>query len=253
MSKVYGIIPARMNAYRFPGKPLALINDIPMLQWVYEGADKYNGWDNLIVATCDQEIFSFCENMAWPIMWTDPDCPRAMDRVAEAAQALGVKRDDIVVNIQGDEPMITPDLIKAVIDPIADETTGTTKTVLALPIKTLEEFISPDIVKLVHDVNGRVLYTSRMPIPYCTDGVPDIAKRIGGVFGFTGQSLEWFSKQKQPDLEILESCDSNRICGNGGRQHAAIVPWRPYYSVDRPSDILIVEKALREVTDTVEV
>lgn len=253
MTKVYGIIPARMNAYRFPGKPLASILDKPMLQWVYEGADKFNGWDNLLIATCDQEIFQFCENMSYPVLWTDPDHPRAMDRVAEAARSIGAKRDDIIVNVQGDEPMVTADLIEAVVEPIRSEATGTSKTILAIPIHDEAVFRSHDIVKIVHDINGRVLYTSRAPIPFQDRGVPDCAKRIGGVFGFTGAALEWFSAQKQPDIEIAEACDSNRICGNGGWQKVCAVPYRPYYSVDRPHDILRVEMALENRERIVEV
>ncbi len=240
MSKVYGIIPARMDAYRFPGKPLALILGKPMLQWVYEGANNFNGWDNLIVATCDQEIFQFCENQAYPVMWTSPDCPRAMDRVAEAAAALGVKRDDIVINIQGDEPMVTAGLIDLVVHPLKKDVAS--MTVLAIPIRNEKDFHNPDIVKIVHDYRARVLYTSRAPIPYVEKGVPEIAKRIGGVFGFTGAALEWFKGTKETTLEILESCDSNRICGTGFKQLVCTALEQPYYSVDRPEDILRIEQ-----------
>jgi len=247
MSLIIGIIPARMAAYRFPGKPLALINGRPMLEHVYEGAESFGRWDCLAVATCDEVIADFCRSKGWNVFMTRPDHKRAMDRVAEASHKFNndLPSDAIIVNIQGDEPMVTPDLIEAVVNPIENFPTKYGSTLLAIPIRTEQQFRSPDIVKVVHTDAGRVLYTSRAPIPYMAKGdfEQGVAKRIGGVFGFQHYFLDWFQHTPEHPLEIAESCDSNRICGNGHAQLACTVPYRPYYSVDIPSDIALVEQA----------
>jgi len=246
MSLICGIIPARMAAYRFPGKPLAMIHGKPMIQHVYEAAREYLHWDLLAVATCDEAIQSFCKSKGWNVFMTRSDHPRAMDRVAEAAGKMKWARDDIIVNIQGDEPMLTVDLIEAVVDPIRNFPTKYGATLLAIPIINGSQWVSPHIVKVVHDSFGRVLYTSRQPIPYMRmdQYIEGSAKRIGGIFGFQKYFLDWFADTPEHILEIAEGCDSNRICGNGHFQLACTVPYRPYYSVDVPEDIELVEAAL---------
>ena len=118
-------------------------------------------------------------------------------------------------------------------------------TILAVPIVEEEFFLYPDIVKLVHDVNGDVLYTSRAPIPYAKTFSPALgALRVGGIFGFRLGFLRWFTRTPESPLEKKESCDSNRICDNGFRQRIAPIPYRPYISVDSPEDARRVEEAM---------
>lgn len=239
---VHGWIPARMQAHRFPGKPLALIHGKPMIQWVYERAVRWEGWDTLAVATCDREIADACQKMSIPCDWTRADHTRALDRVAEAAQNAGASANDCIVCVQGDEPMVTVDLIRAVTQAVMDREVD--NTVLCMPIRSIEEMRDPNIVKVVTDSKDFVRYTSRSPIPYCPDDrVPDIAIRIGGMFAWTKAALDGFIATPPHPLELYESCDSNRINGNGRRQKAIRVPWRPYYSVDVPEDIGRVENA----------
>jgi 3-deoxy-manno-octulosonate cytidylyltransferase (CMP-KDO synthetase) len=109
------------------------------------------------------------------------------------------------------------------------------------------QFRNPDIVKLVHDRKGDVLYTSRSPIPYCKSFSPALgARRIGGIFAFRWRHLKRFTALPESPLEIAEACDSNRLIDNGLRQRVAPVPYRPYFSVDSPSDLALVEGAIRD-------
>jgi 3-deoxy-manno-octulosonate cytidylyltransferase (CMP-KDO synthetase) len=241
-----GIVPARMGSSRFPGKPLHPIAGRAMLEHCFYRARFYDGWDALAVATCDQEIFDFCETHNIPVYWTSDTHTRALDRVAEAApMAIGdLQEDDIVVCVQGDEPLLGADVIDAVIAPLEKNNT-VEGTMLAVPIVDEETFTNPDIVKLVHDLKGNVLYTSRAPIPYMKSFSADGgAMRVGGIFGFRWHALEWFTQTPESPLEIAEACDSNRIYDNGRRQVAAPIPYRAYQSVDSPEDVALVEAAL---------
>ncbi len=247
--KIFGFIPARMAASRFPGKPLAMIAGKPMLQHVYERARGCADLDDLAVATCDGEISSFCSRQGYPWIMTSRNHTRAIDRCAEAASGLDLDPDDIVVVVQGDEPLLTPDMIQAVIEPIVSGPPWPVEcTVLAMPIHDEEQFRNSDIVKVVTTSDDRVLYTSREPIPYLKPGIEFSrehgAKRIGGIFAFRKHALDWFVHMDHHFLELAEACDINRICGNGLDQTCVTVPYREYYSVDREEDIARVEEAL---------
>ena len=250
--KIVGIVPARMAASRFPGKPLHPICGRPMIEHCVARARLFPRWDVLALATCDTEIAEYGRRQNWPVIMTADTHTRALDRVAEAARKCGVDLadDDIVVCVQGDEPLLGPDVLEAVIRPLENDP-KIEGTMLAMPIHEEHVFLNPDIVKIVHDLNGDVLYTSRAPVPYCRPGKFSLelgAKRVGGIFGFRWAFLDWFTRTPESNLEKMESCDSNRICDNGRRQRMALVPWRPYISVDSPADIAEVEKAMK--TDT---
>ena len=246
--KIFGFVPARMAASRFPGKPLADIAGRPLLEHCYLRARLYDRWDELFITTCDEEIRAFAEDKDYPVIMTADTHTRALDRVAEAAEicAHDVAEDDIVVCVQGDEPLLGPDMIEAVIKPFDDDP-DVEGTLLAVPITDEETFLNPDMVKLVHDLKGDVLFTSRAPIPYAEEFFPDIgAKRVGGIFGFRWSFLKWFTGLPESPLEIAEQCDSNRIYDNGRRPRIAPAPERPYLSVDSPEDVARVEAVMKE-------
>jgi len=246
--KTIGIIPARMAASRFPGKPLYPILGRAMLEHCFERARFFNNWDVLAVATCDDEIRTFCESKNYPVIMTADTHTRALDRVAEAAEKCGteVEDSDIVICVQGDEPLLGPDMIEAVLKPFQDDDT-VNGTMLSVPIIDEATFLNPDIVKLVHDIKGDVLYTSRSPIPYCKTFSADIgAKRVGGIFAFRWHLLNWFTETPESPLEKSESCDSNRIMDNGFRQRIAPAPSRPYVSVDSFEDVARAEAAMKD-------
>ena len=246
--KIFGFIPARMAASRFPGKPLYPIAGRPMLEHCFERARMFNRWDGLFLATCDEEIRNFGENKAYPVIMTADTHTRALDRVAEAAEKCGedLGDDDIVVCVQGDEPLLGPDVIEAVVRPLEMDH-DINGTMLGVPIVDEALYRNPDIVKIVSDHNGDVMYTSRAPIPYADNFSPELgAMRVGGIFGFRMKFLRWFTETPESPLEIREACDSNRICDNGFKQRVAAVPYRPYFSVDSLADVALVEAALED-------
>jgi len=244
MSKVFGIVPARMAASRFPGKPMHPILGRPMVEHVFLRAAMYKEWSALTLATCDDEIAAFAKAKGISCTTTGAHHTRALDRVAEAAQKLGqeVADEDIVVCVQGDEPMMRPDMINTVIDPLIQdpEKAG---TILAMHIIDKEIWLNPDTVKLVYNASGKVLYTSRAPVPYCKGEFgPDLmARRIYGIFAFRWKYLKMFTEHPETRLEQIEACDSNRILDMSFCQHIAPYPNIPSYSVDSPSDIQLVE------------
>jgi 3-deoxy-manno-octulosonate cytidylyltransferase (CMP-KDO synthetase) len=243
--KVIGVIPARMAASRFPGKPLYPIHGRPMLEHVYRRARMYGGWDQLVLATCDDEIAQFGAARGIPVVMTGSHHSRALDRVAEAVQCLDqpVSDDDFVVCVQGDEPMLRADMIDAVVAPLAAKP-SVPCTVLAIHITDKSQWLNPDIVKVVHNDAGEVLYTSRTPIPYSKHDFSAelMARRIGGIFGFRWAHLQSFTQHQETRLERLEACDSNRILDMPFRQY--IAPYRSVhaFSVDSPADIELVER-----------
>ena len=243
--KIIGVVPARMASSRFPGKPLFPIRGKPMVEHVFARARLFDGWDSLYLATCDPEIAAFGESKGYPVVMTADTHTRALDRVAEAVERCGlaVTGDDIIVCVQGDEPMLRPDMISAVIKPLQDDA-KVEGTILAMEIVDDALFRNPDTVKIVHDRRGDVLYTSRAPVPYCTELTPEVgARRIYGIFGFRWAFLKWFTEQPESPLELVESCDSNRVCDNGRRQRIAPYAYLPSSSVDTPADREVVERA----------
>lgn len=243
--KIIGVIPARMAASRFPGKPLYPICGRAMVEHVYLRAKIYEGWRDLVVATCDEEIEKFATENGMPVIMTGSHHTRALDRVAEAVTRLSqpVADDDVVVCVQGDEPMMRPDMIDAVIQPLLDHA-SIPCTVLAMHITDESLWRNPDTVKIIHNDAGEVLYTSRAPIPYCKGPFSAAlgARRIYGIFAFRWQYLKAFTEHPETRLEKLESCDSNRILDMTFSQY--IAPYRSIksFSVDSPSDIGLVEE-----------
>jgi len=246
VEKIIGIVPARMASSRFPGKPLHKIRGKAMVEHCFRRARMLDEWTGLFLATCDEEIRDFADSQGFPVLMTADTHTRCLDRVAEAVTKCGTPVDetDIVVCVQGDEPMLRPDMIRQVIKPMQDapEVYG---TVLAIHIVDPVQFYDPNIVKIIHDINGDVLYTSRAPVPYCKTFSPELmARRVGGIFGFRWHFLKTFTSLPESPLERVEACDSNRICDNGFRQRIAPYPHVPYFSVDVPADAQKVESAL---------
>jgi len=216
-----------------------------MLEHVYLRARQYIGWDRLVLATCDDEIARFAADKGIPVIMTGSHHTRALDRVAEAAERLeaGVADDDIVVCVQGDEPMLRADMIDAVVAPLL-QTPSIPCTVLAIHITDKSQWLNPDIVKVIHNDAGEVLYTSRVPIPHCKRefSVDLMARRIGGIFAFRWKYLKEFTEHPETRLEQLEACDSNRILDMPFRQFIAPYPSVEAFSVDSPADIELVER-----------
>jgi 3-deoxy-manno-octulosonate cytidylyltransferase (CMP-KDO synthetase) len=242
--KIYGIVPARMDSSRFPGKPLHPICGKPMIEHVFRRAELFQEWDDLSLATCDKPIADFAIAKKIPYIMTSQHHVRCLDRVAEAINnsIKNIAADDIIVCVQGDEPMLHPEMITAVVNAIKDNN-DVSCSMLAMPIIDPEQFYNPDIVKIIHNIKGDVLYTSRSPVPYCKQFNSVIgAKRVSGIFAFHWHFLKIFNALVESPLELHESCDSNRIVDHGYKQRVAPIPYQPYFSVDSPPDIEIVER-----------
>jgi len=247
--KIIGIIPARMAASRFPGKPLFNIIDRPMIAHVWGRAKLYDKWDHLSIATCDQEIVDVANQNDYKYIMTGNHHTRALDRVAEAVTKIEdfeVDDDDIVINVQGDEPMLHPEMFEALIEPMLkhEHIKG---TILGMLIEEEEIWRNPDTVKLIHNDNWEVLYTSRAPIPYNKNefSIELGSRRIYGLFAFRWKYLKLFAAHEETRLEKLEACDSNRILDMDFRQYVAPYPFVRSYSVDNLADINIVEAHIK--------
>lgn len=248
MRKKIGIVPARMKSSRFPGKPLFPICGKPMIEHVYARALKVKSLSHLALATCDREIEDFGISHQWKVVMTSDKHTRCLDRIAEATPKIcpDVKDSDIVICIQGDEPLMHPDMVDKVIATI-ENNPEVECTVLAMDINSEEEFKNKDVVKIVHDLKGDVLYTSRSPIPFCEKFTKDVgAKRIYGILAFTWGFLKKYNSLPESPLEIVESCDSNRIMDNGLKERVTMYKYLPSFAVDSPSDIGKVEKVMKD-------
>lgn len=246
MTKVIGVIPARMGSRRFPGKPLYPILNIPMIEHVFRRAKMYRHWNFFCLSTCDDEIRQYAESISIRVIMTSARHQRALDRVAEAISLseYDVEENDIVVNVQGDEPMMRPDMIDVAIKPILDdpEVFG---SVLALPIIQAEQFNDPNTLKIVHNLKGDILYTSRSPVPFCKEFTPNLGvHRIYGIFAFRWHFLKKFTQLDESPLELNEACDSNRLYDYGYTQRIAKYPYVESFAVDVPEDIQKVENAM---------
>ena len=246
MTKIIGVIPVRMGSSRFPGKPLYKIAGMPMLEHVWHRSMMYPDWDEIFLATCDKEIKEFANSKNIPCIMTSDKHERALDRVAEAIENsdFEISSEDIVLNVQGDEPMMHPNMITATVQPMLDDA-EINGVVLSMPIMDEVQFNDPNALKIIHNIKGDILYTSRAPIPYCKEWSLDIgAKRIYGIFGFRWEFLQKFTKLSESPLEITEACDSNRLYDNGLTQRVALYPYVDSYSVDTIEDVIKVEKFL---------
>ena len=247
--KIIGVVPVRMAASRFPGKPLHPILGKTLLEHVFLRAKMYKNWSSLVVATCDTDIQMFAEAKDYPVIMTGDHHTRALDRVAEAVTLMEEDVDDcdIVVCVQGDEPMIRPDMIDAVVDPLVQDSKKA-GTMLSMHIVDEAIWRNPDTVKVIHNVAGEVLYTSRETIPYCKGefSAALMARRVHGIFAFRWKYLKEFTQHPETYLEQVEACDSNRILDMSFRQYIAPYEAIPSFSVDSPSDIDLVEKHIAD-------
>ena len=230
-----------MGSSRFPGKPLHLINNKPMLEWVYE-ASKKSQIDALFITTPDQEIIDYCKSKNYKCIKTSNKHERCLDRINEAYLKLNKHlKDDLIICMQGDEPLIDPIMINKTIEFHIDKNCDFTVT--ALPINC-DEFQNPNIVKIAYDDNFRTIYTSRSPIPHSKSS-HEASVRIFGLFTLSPIALKSFYELPPSRLEILESCDTNRILGTNLKQYVCIQKEAPQQqSVDNMEDAIKAHKLL---------
>jgi 3-deoxy-manno-octulosonate cytidylyltransferase (CMP-KDO synthetase) len=245
--KILGIIPARFASTRFPGKPLALIAGKPLLQHVVEQCQKAKSLAEVIVATDDARIAAVAEKFCRVAM-TRADHPSGSDRIAEVAERISC---DAIVNIQGDEPLIDPNVIDAVANALAHNEMSTAAT----PIKNLAELDNPNVVKVVVNAAGRALYFSRRTIPYLREAasrpVPEqlaafpFLKHLG-IYGYRRETLLRLVKFPVSPLENAEKLEQLRALENGIGIAVVKVDYDSI-GVDMPEDVARVEKILRKL------
>ncbi|MDQ7816748.1 MAG: 3-deoxy-manno-octulosonate cytidylyltransferase [Melioribacteraceae bacterium] len=241
-----GIIPARLASSRFPDKPLANILGMPMIGHVALRCKMCKDLDEVYIATCDKKIVEYSESIGIKAIMTADTHERASDRTAEALLKIEKKTNqkaDIVVMIQGDEPMVTPEMISASIQPMIESSEINVVNLMA-NINTKEEHEDPNEVKVVVDKNNFALYFSREPIPSRKKSVSEVPmlKQVC-IIPFRRDFLLEYNSMKQTPLEIIESVDMNRILENGLKVKMVFSEFQTY-SVDTPEDLIVVEKLM---------
>ena len=241
--RVIGVIPSRWGSTRFPGKSLYPICGKPLVQWVVEAVQRAKTLDEVLVATDDKRIADAVSGFAKVVM-TRPDHPSGTDRVAEAACPAD---DDIVINIQGDEPLIDPGLVDALATRMENDP-GWAMATAACPIRTMRDLEARTVVKVVLAQDGGALYFSRLPIPCRRDGEPDLAAglylRHLGIYAYRGAFLKRLVREPPCTLEKTESLEQLRALYLGGRI-AVIRTEDQGVGVDTPADVAAVEQILR--------
>lgn len=245
--KISAVIPARYGSTRFEGKPLADILGKPMIQHVYEGVSQSKLIDEIIVATDDERILEVVQGFSGRAVMTSPDHPTGSDRVAEVARKL---KSEIIVNVQGDEPLIKGSIIDKAIRPLLTDKTISISTLMTR-IDEVKDWLNPHIVKVVVDQKDFGLYFSRSPIPFPRDlhlerlesnpfgtkrPLPKRVFKHIGVYAYPRKFLLKLSKMKPTPLEKLEKLEQLRVLENGYRIKLTAVDYEPI-CVDTPDDL----------------
>jgi 3-deoxy-manno-octulosonate cytidylyltransferase (CMP-KDO synthetase) len=238
---VIGVIPARFQSVRLEGKPLALIGGRPMIQHVYERAAQSTLLTDLLVATDDVRIFDAVSAFGGKAVMTSPDHRSGTDRVAEAAADLAA---DVVVNVQGDEPFISPRVIDQLVEPFHSEP-GVEMSTLMRPIDNDRDLVDPNVVKDVADRAGFALYFSRSLIPFPRNGSPETpAFEHIGLYAYTKAFLTEYSRMPPARLEQIEGLEQLRVLENGRRIRVVETHDHLGLSVDTPADLARAEQFL---------
>ena len=239
------IIPARLASTRLPNKPLADIAGLPMIVRVAQRA-ALSGAGQIVVATDAPEVAAACAAHGVRALMTRADHPSGSDRLAEAVEQLGLADDAVVVNVQGDEPLIAPAMIDACATTLAAQPDCVMATV-AHALTDVAEFSNPNVVKLVTDKAGRALYFSRAPIAWWRDGAgaPNQALRHVGLYAYRAGFLRRFPTLAVSPLEQIESLEQLRVLWHGERIAVHVSSERPGPGVDTPDDLERVRRLLQ--------
>lgn len=243
------IIPARFGSTRLPGKPLLMIGDRPLIQWVWQSA-RDSGAASVVVATDDERIRAAAMKFGAECLMTSPRHASGTDRIAEVSRARQWADDDIVVNLQGDEPGMPGEVIARVASALQDDESSDIATAVA-PIQSLREFLDPNCVKALRSEDGQALYFSRAPVPWPRDSVaagqPTSfagAWRHIGVYAYRVRSLLQFAAWPPTPLESTEKLEQLRALEHGMRIHLVRLTESPPAGVDTAADLKRVRATL---------
>lgn len=242
MPKVAIVIPARMASTRFPGKPLEKILGISMIQHIYSRVQMCRNVSSIVIATCDKEIINASKKFGAQAVLTSKKHKRSVDRVAEAVKKIDC---DIVINLQGDEPLVTPEIIDKLITVMIEE-----KEIYCANLVTKigeNQFNDTNTVKIVHDINNNIIYFSREPIPSKSkfSNTQFIKYKQIGIMAFTKEFLIRYNNLTPTPLEEIESVDMLRVVEHGYKIKMVNVEYDGL-GVDIPKDINRVEKLMKK-------
>jgi len=244
------IIPARYASTRLPGKPLVDINGKPMVVHVLERA-RESGAERIIVATDNEEVREAVQAVGGEVCMTRADHQSGTERLAEVVEKCGFSDETVIVNVQGDEPMIPPAIIRQVADNLAARRDVGMAT-LAVPIESAEEAFNPNAVKVVMDAQGYALYFSRATIPWDRDRFAASRETIGdsflrhiGIYGYRASFIRRYVSWQTSPLEQIEMLEQLRVLWYGERIHVDVASVVPGTGVDTPEDLERVRQAMR--------
>lgn len=246
------VIPARYASERLPGKPLIEIAGKPMIQHVYERAVE-SGAVSVVIATDDDRIREAAEKFGAPVCMTAAEYRSGTERIAEAVVALGYEDDDVIVNVQGDEPLIPPAIIQQVAENLLLHENIKVST-LYEPIKDTDELFNPHHVKVVTNKRGFALYFSRAPIPWDREQFPvkknqtlqGEYKRHVGIYAYRASFLQEYMEREVSPLEELEKLEQLRVLWNSGRVHVAQAKESIPIDVNTEDDLKKIRAKLQE-------
>ena len=244
------IIPARYASTRLPGKPLVDINGKPMVVHVLERA-RESGAERIIVATDNEEVMAAVQAVGGEVCMTRADHQSGTERLAEVVEKCGFSDETVIVNVQGDEPMIPPAIIRQVADNLAARRDVGMAT-LAVPIESAEEAFNPNAVKVVMDAQGYALYFSRATIPWDRDRFAASRETIGdsflrhiGIYGYRAGFIRRYVSWQTSPLEQIEMLEQLRVLWYGEKIHVDVASVVPVTGVDTPEDLERVRQAMR--------
>lgn len=243
------IIPARYASTRLPGKPLKDINGKPMIVHVLERA-RESGAERIIVATDNQAVADAVVAAGGEVCMTSPHHQSGTERLAEVIEKCAFSDETVIVNVQGDEPMIPPVIIRQVAENVVTSRAG--MATLAVPVTTAEEAFNPNAVKVVMDAEGYALYFSRAPVPWDRERFMRSRDEIGshflrhiGIYGYRAGFIRRYVSWPASPLEQIEMLEQLRVLWHGEKIHVAVAREVPGVGVDTPEDLERVRQSMR--------
>lgn len=245
--KKIAFIPARYGSTRFPAKPLALIAGKPLIVHVYERVAAAKGLDGVYVATDDERIAEAVAHLGAPVILTKLPAHTGTDRLAEAAAQVGLSATDLIINVQGDQPLVHPQSVEDVMRPFMENYDGSfAMSTLAYAITDPREIHDPKDVKMTFDEQGNALYFSRVAIPFGRDHWQHPVYKHLGVYAYTKAFVDDFNQLKPGVLEEVEKLEQLRVLENGQRIRV-VVTAHDSLEVDLPDDVQRIEAVLNAV------
>lgn len=244
------VIPARYQSTRLPGKPLADIAGKPMIQWVYEQAIQA-GADRVIIATDDERVEKAVIGFGGDVCMTSPNHESGTERLAEVVELMKIPDDHIIVNVQGDEPLIPPTIISQVANNLA--TSNAPMATLAVEISDEAEVFNPNAVKVLTDKDGYAMYFSRATIPWDRDNFANNDKTIAqplmrhiGIYAYRAGFINTYINWQPTTLEKIECLEQLRVLWYGEKIHVEVAKEAPAAGVDTPEDLELVRAIIAQ-------